>query len=523
MSAKRRSAWTRRPRAIQVVEQRHAHGVPHDPGGYVPERAKGDTHARPRYPTIPTPSGAFAARPRNERVFLSEVPSTAVTTDLVTMDKIVALCKRRGLIFPASEIYGGIANTYDYGHYGVLLKNNVVNAWWKAMIQERDDIVALDSAIIQHPRTWEASGHLAGFSDPLVQCLGKCKRRFREDHLREDAEARGEDPDELVCPVCGGELTAPRPFNLMFETTIGPVQEEGSTVYLRPETAQGIFLNFKNTLQYARKKPPFGIAQIGKSFRNEITPGNFIFRTLEFEQMEMEFFVPPAEAEQWYQHWMEQRMEWYVSLGVDREKLRLRPHTQDELSHYSSATSDIEYLFPIGWSELEGIANRGDFDLTQHAQHSGQKLEYVDTATGDRYVPHVIEPAAGLGRTVLTLLCDAYDEDEIGSERRTVLRLLPRMAPIKAAVLPLVNKDGQPEKARAIYEELRGRMTTEYDAGGSIGKRYRRQDEIGTPWGITVDHQTMEDDTVTLRDRDTLEQVRMPVAELADELSSRLA
>ena len=252
------------------------------------------------------------------------------------MDKIVALCKRRGLIFPASEIYGGIANTYDYGHYGVLLKNNVVNAWWRAMIQERDDIVALDSAIIQHPRTWEASGHLAGFSDPLVQCLGKCKRRFREDHLREEAEARGEDPDSLVCPECGGELTEPRPFNLMFETTIGPVKEEGSTVYLRPETAQGIFLDFKTTLQFARKKPPFGIAQIGKSFRNEITPGNFIFRTLEFEQMEMEFFVPPAEAEKWHEHWMEQRMEWYVSLGVDRDRLRLRPHGPDELSHYSS-------------------------------------------------------------------------------------------------------------------------------------------------------------------------------------------
>jgi glycyl-tRNA synthetase len=445
-----------------------------------------------------------------------------VTEAVATMDKIVALCKRRGLIFPASEIYGGIANTYDYGHYGVLLKNNVVNAWWKAMIQERDDIVALDSAIIQHPRTWEASGHLAGFSDPLVQCLGKCKRRFREDHLREDAEARGEDPDKLVCPECGGELTEPRPFNLMFETTIGPVKEEGSTVYLRPETAQGIFLDFKTTLQFARKKPPFGIAQIGKSFRNEITPGNFIFRTLEFEQMEMEFFVPPAEAEKWHQHWMEQRMEWYVSLGVDPDKLRLRPHGPDELSHYSSATSDIEYLYPIGWSELEGIANRGDFDLKQHAEFSGQKLDYVDTATGDRYVPHVIEPAAGLGRTVLTLLCDAYDEDEIGGESRTVLRLQPRMAPIKAAVLPLVNKDGQPEKARAIYEELRSRMSAEFDTGGSIGKRYRRQDEIGTPWGITVDHQTMEDDTVTLRDRDTLEQVRIPAAELADELSGRL-
>jgi glycyl-tRNA synthetase len=447
----------------------------------------------------------------------------------VTMDKIVALCKRRGLIFPASEIYGGIANTYDYGHYGVLLKNNVIGAWWKAMIQERDDIVALDSAIIQHPRTWEASGHLAGFSDPLVECR-TCKLRFRADHLQELRDGVAEHP-EVRCgrapsklpgdhPDC--DLTDAREFNLMFETSIGPVKDAGSTVYLRPETAQGIFLDFKTTLQYARKKPPFGIAQIGKSFRNEITPGNFIFRTLEFEQMEMEFFVRPAEAEQWYEHWMQARMDWYVKLGIDREALRLRPHDADELSHYSTATSDIEYLYPIGWSELEGIANRGDFDLTQHAEFSGTKLEYVDTATGERYVPHVIEPAAGVGRTVLALLCDAYDEDDIGGEQRTVLRLAPHIAPIKVAVLPLVNKDGQPEKARAIYEELRELWPTEYDTGGSIGKRYRRQDEIGTPFGVTVDHQTMEDDTVTLRNRDTLEQDRIAVAELAAEIERRL-
>jgi glycyl-tRNA synthetase len=448
---------------------------------------------------------------------------------VVTMDKVVALCKRRGLIFPASEIYGGIANTYDYGHYGVLLKNNVVNAWWKAMIQERDDIVALDSAIIQHPRTWEASGHLEGFTDPLIDCRA-CKLRFRADHVEEARAGTAEHPD-VRCghapsklpgdgPDC--DLTDPREFNLMFETTIGPVKEAGSTVFLRPETAQGIFLDFKTTLSYARKKPPFGIAQVGKSFRNEITPGNFVFRTLEFEQMEMEFFVPPGEAERWHQYWMEARLEWYVSLGIDRESLRLRPHGPEELSHYSCATSDIEFLYPIGWSELEGIANRGDFDLTQHAKYSGQKLEYVDTATGERYVPHVVEPAAGLGRTVLALLCDAYDEDEIGGERRTVLRLEPQMSPIKVAVLPLVNKDGQPEKAREIYEELRGRLPAEYDSGGSIGKRYRRQDEIGTPWGVTIDHQTMEDETVTLRDRDTLEQVRLPVASLGDELVARL-
>jgi glycyl-tRNA synthetase len=449
---------------------------------------------------------------------------------MVTMDKIVALCKRRGLIFPASEIYGGIANTYDYGHYGVLLKNNVVNAWWKAMIQEREDIVALDSAIIQHPRTWEASGHLQGFTDPLVDCK-TCNLRFRADHIAEARAGTAEHPD-VRCgrapsklpgdhPDC--DLTDPREFNLMFETTIGPVKDAAATVFLRPETAQGIFLDFKTTLGYARRKPPFGIAQIGKSFRNEITPGNFIFRTLEFEQMEMEFFVPPGEAERWYEYWIEQRMEWYVSLGIERDSLRVRPHGPDELSHYSAATSDIEYLYPIGWSELEGIANRGDFDLTQHATHSGQKLEYVDTATGERYVPHVVEPAAGVGRTVLALLCDAYDEDEIGGERRTVLRLQPAMAPVKVAVLPLVNKAGMPELARKVYEELRGQMPTEYDAGGSIGRRYRRQDEIGTPFGVTVDGQSTEDDTVTLRDRDTLEQERVAIAELADVLADRLA
>lgn len=439
-----------------------------------------------------------------------------------TMDEVVALCKRRGLIFPASEIYGGIANTYDYGHYGVLLKRNVTDAWWKAMIQERDDIVALDSAIIQHPKTWEASGHLAGFSDPLVQCLGKCKKRYRLDHLQEEAVARGEDPALVKCPTCGGDLSEPRAFNLMFQTNIGPVQDEGSTVYLRPETAQGIFLDFKQTLNYARKKPPFGIAQIGKSFRNEITPGNFIFRTLEFEQMEMEFFVPPDEAEQWYEYWCQERLNWYVKLGIDPSRLRLRPHDAEELSHYSSGTSDVEYLYPIGWSELEGVANRGNFDLTQHAEHSREKLEWKDPQTGKGYLPHVIEPAAGLGRTMLALLCEAYDQDDIGGETRTVLRLHPTVAPIKVAVLPLLRKDGHPEKAREIYTDLRKRLSAEYDEGGHIGKRYRRQDEIGTPYGITVDHQTFEDDTVTLRDRDSLTQERVPVAGLVDLLEGKI-
>src|SRR6186997_619088 len=439
--------------------------------------------------------------------------------EVVTMDKVVALCKRRGLIFPASEIYGGIANTYDYGHYGVLLKNNVANAWWKAMIQERDDIVALDSAIIQHPRTWEASGHLAGFSDPLVECRA-CKLRFRADHLQEARDGVAEHPD-IRCghapskfpgdhPDC--ELTEAREFNLMFETQIGPVKDAGSTVYLRPETAQGIFLAFKTTLGFARKKPPFGIAQIGKSFRNEITPGNFIFRTLEFEQMEMEFFVPPAEAEKWHEHWMEARMAWYVSLGIDPEKLRLRPHDADELSHYSSATSDIEYLYPIGWSELEGIANRGDFDLTQHAKFSGEKLEYFDQGSGERFVPYVIEPALGVNRSMLTFMIDAYDEEVVGERERTVMRLHPQLAPVKAAILPLVGKDtAMVEQARSLYEELRRHYSVEYDDNGAIGRRYRRQDEIGTPYGLTIDEQTLADGTITVRDRDSLAQERIPI------------
>jgi glycyl-tRNA synthetase len=448
----------------------------------------------------------------------------------VTMEEIVALCKRRGFVFPSSEIYGGIGSTYDYGHYGVLLKTNVKNEWWRSMLQERDDVVALDSAIIQSPKVWEASGHLAGFTDPLVQCLGKCKRRWREDHLREAVAAEGGDPDgELKCPECGGDLSEPRNFNLMFETHVGPVAGEGSEVYLRPETAQGIFINFKNVLGFARKKPPFGIAQVGKSFRNEITPGNFIFRTREFEQMEMEFFVPPDQAQQWFEHWLTERHEWYLNLGIRADHLRLRAHDTDELSHYSSATSDVEYLFPSAgsadggrWQELEGIANRGNFDLTQHAEYSGQKLEYVDSASGDRYVPHVIEPAAGADRAMLAFLVDAYDEDEIEGERRTVLRLHPVLSPVKVAVLPLVRKDGQPEVAERIQRELRERFQTEIDVSGAIGRRYRRQDEIGTPWAVTVDHQTLEDDTVTVRDRDSLGQDRIAIVDLGDEIERRL-
>jgi glycyl-tRNA synthetase len=435
----------------------------------------------------------------------------------VTLEEVVALCKRRGFIFQSSEIYGGLASTYDYGHYGVLLKNNVKAEWWRAVVQERDDMVALDAAILMHPRTWEASGHLEGFTDPLVQCLGRCKKRWREDDLRE-SQPEG----ELHCPECGGDLTEPRRFNLMFETFMGPVQDDAAKTYLRPETAQGIFVNFKNVLQFARKKPPFGIAQIGKAFRNEITPGNFIFRTREFEQMEIEYFVAPHDAEEWHQRWMEDRMRWYTDLGIRPDHLRLREHGPEELSHYSAATSDVEYLFPMGWSELEGIANRTDYDLSRHAEFSGEKLEYFDQDKGEAFVPYVIEPSAGADRAALAFLVDAYDTEEVEGRRRTVLRLHPRLAPVKVAVLPLVSKAGMPEKARQVYEAVRRRVPSEYDEGGSIGRRYRRQDEIGTPWGVTVDGQTMEDDTVTLRDRDSLEQTRVPISSLAEELAGRL-
>jgi glycyl-tRNA synthetase len=450
---------------------------------------------------------------------------TPATDDVVTMEKIVALCKRRGFIFPSSEIYGGVGSTYDYGHYGVLLKSNVKNEWWRSMITERDDIVAIDSAILQHPRVWEASGHLEGFTDPLVDCK-TCGKRFRADHLMELECGRKPSKHPGEAEEC--ELTDARDFNLMFETTIGPVKESGSVAYLRPETAQGIFINFKNVLQFARKKPPFGIAQVGKSFRNEITPGNFIFRTREFEQMEMEFFVPPDEAQHWFEHWLAERELWYTGLGIRPDHLRLRAHDAEELSHYSSGTSDVEYLFPIGWSELEGIANRGDFDLSRHAEFSGEKLEYFDQQSGERYVPHVIEPAAGADRATLAFLVDAYDEEVVegegagDGELRTVLRLHPRLAPVKAAILPLLRKDGQPELAHEVHRLVRSVVQAEYDEGGSIGKRYRRQDEIGTPYCLTIDHQSLEDRTVTLRDRDSLAQERIPIEGIAQEIERRV-
>jgi glycyl-tRNA synthetase len=431
-------------------------------------------------------------------------------SDAVTMEKIVSLARRRGFVFPSSEIYGGLGSSYDYGHYGVLMKENVKARWLEAMVRERDDIVALDSSVILHPRVWEASGHVSGFTDPLVDCR-HCKRRFRADHLGqlECGVRPSKHPGETE--LC--DLTEPRQFNLMFQTRIGAVEETGLDAYLRPETAQGIFVNFKNVAQIARRKPPFGIAQIGKAFRNEITPGNFIFRTLEFEQMEMEYFVPPDEAEQWYRYWIEERLNWYLRLGIREEKLRVRPHDPDELSHYSSGTSDIEYLFPIGWSELEGIANRGDYDLRAHTEASGTKLEWVDSASGERYVPHVIEPAAGVNRSLLAFIVDAYAEEVVAERPRTVLRLHPELAPVKAAVLPLIPRnDDMVGRARTLYEELRRVVVAEYDDSGQIGRRYRRQDEIGTPFALTVDDQTLEDETVTIRDRDTLEQERIPIS-----------
>jgi glycyl-tRNA synthetase len=437
---------------------------------------------------------------------------------VATIEKVAALARRRAFVFPSSDIYGGLGSSYDYGHYGVLLKQNVKAEWQRSLVQEREDVVLLDSAIILNPQVWVASGHVGGFSDPMVDCR-TCKLRFRADDL-ENAQC-GKKPSKHPggTPEC--DLTEAREFNLMFETYVGALREDSSRAYLRPETAQGIFVNFKNVTSSMRVKPPFGIAQIGKSFRNEITPGNFLFRMREFEQMEMEFFVPPAEAPQWFEFWVEARRRWYVNLGVRESHLRVRPHEADELSHYSSGTSDIEYLFPIGWSELEGIANRGDFDLRAHAEHSGTKLEWV--GQDERYVPHVIEPAAGADRAALAFLVDAYDEEVVEERPRTVLRLHPRIAPVKAAVLPLVGNDSAlVEKARGLYEALRPHMVVEYDASAAIGKRYRRQDEIGTPWALTIDHETLEDGTVTIRDRDSLAQARIPLEGAAELLRDRL-
>ncbi len=429
------------------------------------------------------------------------------------LDQIVNLCKRRGFVYPSAEIYGGFRSSYDYGPLGSLMLRNVKDAWVRSMVQQRDDVVLIDASVLSPPQVWEASGHLANFTDPLVDCT-KCKQRFREDHLT----------DPNVCPNCEatGSFTEARAFNLMFKTQAGPVEGAGADVFLRPETAQGMFLNFANVLQTSRKKPPFGIAQVGKSFRNEITPGNFIFRTREFEQMEMEFFVPPADGPKWYEYWCEQRLNWYIDLGIPADLLRMRAHDADELSHYSTGTSDIEFKFPWGWGELEGVAQRTDYDLKQHAQHSGQKLDYFDQATNERYVPFVIEPAAGATRTMAAFLLAAYDEDEVGGEARTILRLHPRLAPYKVAVLPLSKKDTLSPLARQVFQTLSERYMVDYDDTQSIGRRYRRQDEVGTPLCVTVDFDSLEDDAVTIRDRDTTEQVRVPISALLGEIAARL-
>jgi glycyl-tRNA synthetase len=434
------------------------------------------------------------------------------------MDRVVNLAKRRGLVFPSSEIYGGFRSTWDYGPLGVLLKRNVKDAWWRSMVQMRDDVVGLDSAILMTPRVWEASGHVATFTDPLVDCRN-CKERFRADQL----------PDSGACPNCGvkDSFTEARHFNLMFKTFVGPVEDDAAVAYLRPETAQGIFVNFPNVQTTTRKKPPFGIAQIGKSFRNEITPGNFVYRTREFEQMEMEYFVPPEDGPRWFEYWCQERLQWYVDLGIPADQLRLRPHETDELSHYSTGTADVEFRYPWGWGELEGIANRTDYDLTQHATFSGQDLSYYDQEHDRRYVPHVIEPAAGADRATLAFLLAAYDEEEVadakgGTDRRTVLRLDPRLAPIKVAVLPLSKHENLVPLATEVADALRPHFMIDVDVAGSIGKRYRRQDEVGTPLCVTVDFDSLDDRAVTVRDRDTMAQHRVAIPELPALLRERL-
>jgi glycyl-tRNA synthetase len=432
----------------------------------------------------------------------------------VTLDTISNLAKQRGFVFQASEIYGGLRSSYDYGPLGVELLNNVKEEWWRSMVQQRSDIVGIDSAILQARRVWQASGHEEVFTDPLVEC-SNCNNRFRQDKL--------DDPDK--CPSCGktGTFTQPRNFNLMFRTHMGPIDSEDNLVYLRPETAQGIFTNFENVRRTNRLKLPFGIAQVGKSFRNEITPGQFVFRTREFEQMEMEYFCRPEESPEWYQYWQDQRFQWYLDLGMNPEHLRIRPHEADELSHYSSGTVDIEYLFPWGWDELEGIANRADFDLKQHTEYSGEDLQYFEQESNERFFPHVVEPAAGATRTTFAFLIDAYHEEEVAGEKRTVLKLHHRLAPYKVAVLPLSKKPELIEPAEKIIAGLRNHWMAELDITQSIGRRYRRQDEIGTPYCVTVDFDSLEDGAVTVRDRDTMAQDRISMDAVEDYLMAKLS
>lgn len=461
-----------------------------------------------------------------------------------TMDKIVSLCKRRGFVFPGSEIYGGLANTWDYGPYGVALKNNIKNLWWKYFVQDREDMVGLDAAILMNPRVWEASGHVTSFSDPLMDCK-KCKERVRGDKLIEEKlgveEVAGKSLKQITelikthkiqCPKCGEcDFTEARSFNLMFKTYQGVLEDEAAMVYLRPETAQGIFVNFKSIQQVARKRLPFGIGQIGKAFRNEITPGNFTFRTREFEQMEIEYFVREAEWKPKYDVWREDMNNFFVQvLGFSKKSMRWRKHTKDELSHYSKETWDLEYEFPFGWGELWGIAYRTDFDLKQHEKFSGEKMEYTDPETGEKFIPHCIEPTFGVERTMLVALLEAYDEDEASSEKkgketdkRVVLRLNPKLAPVKAAILPLMKKGPLGPQAREMFDKLKKNFAVEYDDSGSIGKRYRRHDELGTPFCFTVDFQTIEDRSVTVRDRDSMKQERIKLSEAKDFLAKALS
>ncbi len=439
-----------------------------------------------------------------------------VTADKI-MDKLVSLAKRRGFVFQSSEIYGGLGSVWDYGPLGVELKKNIKERWWRSMVHAREDIEGLDAAILMHPKVWEASGHVSGFSDPLVDCK-KCKNRFRADDPR--IKGTPGQPD-AQCPVCGskGTLTAPRQFNLMFKTFMGPVEEQAAVIYLRPETAQGIYVNYLNVLQSSRQKIPFGIAQIGKAFRNEITPGNFIFRTREFEQMEMQFFVKPGTENEWFEFWRSERMTWVEGLGIRPDKLRWHQHDKDELAHYATDAYDIQYEFPFGWQEFEGIHNRTDFDLSNHQKYAGKKLDYLDPKTNERFIPYVVETSAGADRTTLVVLCDAYREEEVGGaeaaeggDQRVVLKLKPSLAPLKAAVFPLVNKDGMPELAHRICDDLRRHFNVFYDDGGSIGR-----------FGITIDGQSTQDQTVTVRDRDTLKQDRVGAAQLVDYLTQKLA
>jgi glycyl-tRNA synthetase len=429
----------------------------------------------------------------------------------VDMDKIASLVKRRGFLFQSSEIYGGLASCWDYGPLGVELKNNIKREWWKTNVQQRDDIVGLDASILMHPDVWVASGHVGGFVDPMVDCKN-CRKRWRSDHLDGDK-----------CPECGGEVTEPRMFNLMLKTFLGPVEDSSHQVYMRPETAQGIFVNFTNVLNVTRKKLPFGIAQIGKAFRNEITPGNLTFRTREFEMMEIEYFVKPGTDKELHQKWLDARLQWYVDLGINRDHVQLRKHGDDELAHYAQGCYDVEYLFPMGWMELEGIANRSDFDLSQHAKESGKDLSYFDDESGEHIIPYVIEPSAGVDRSALAFLTNAYHEElDNKGDLRVVLRLHPKLAPVKVAILPLSKKETLSPIAKEIYANVREQFMTQYDDTQSIGKRYRRQDEIGTPLCVTIDFDSLEDKQVTVRDRDSMKQVRVPIMELVGVLTAKL-